>query len=383
MATGMKVWIGLVLAGVAFITIGQLPPTSYTALPPDEIPPAEARARAISDEIRRAEGVLKRFHWNDIALERLFTEAEDGLAFAGGGSMTQEAMDAYRDHIAEELESLPVRDREAKVGVFWMDINEGSYHTTTTLRYSAIAEYYIGERDGTPYCFVLYPAHPAYMEDRRIRIRSVAAGWIYGSGVAGCRLVAQFGHPGEKVLEWLEVGAMSFGTGLRHPDRDYYRWRFIRGPLGRSNWSRANQRIELDRCMSGQAEGCLELVLTPINESIRPKAERSIEQQSPLTTMYARSSLGSTGSYLFQDLIEEFGPEAFDRFWSSDLGVEESFEAAFGLPMGDWLVSWMQDNLGSFLSGPRLTQSARFGGLLTVMLLGLGSGLWYRRRKVA
>jgi hypothetical protein len=41
-----------------------------------------------------------------------------------------------------------------------------------------------------------------------------------------------------------------------------------------------------------------------------------------------------------------------------------------------WVMSWIDRNFDEIRRGPALTQSARFGGLLVIMLCGLIAGLW-------
>lgn len=75
--------------------------------------------------------------------------------------------------------------------------------------------------------------------------------------------------------------------------------------------------------------------------------------------------------------------EALRAFWTSEDAVETAFETAFGVSVEMWVMSWIDRNFDEIRRGPALTQSARFGGLLVIMLCGLIAGLWGRGRRVA
>jgi len=120
-----------------------------------------------------------------------------------------------------------------------------------------------------------------------------------------------------------------------------------------------------------------------IFDGLGPQDELAIINGSPLSAFDKRTVFSGSGHLLFSDLEQQFGYEAFDRFWSSHAEVTEAFETAFGMPMVDWAESWVQTYVASLTAGPEVTKSARFGGLFTIMFFGLLAGFWNRRRKVA
>ena len=89
-------------------------------------------------------------------------------------------------------------------------------------------------------------------------------------------------------------------------------------------------------------------------------------------------SVVDDGSYLLADLEAEFGPDAFQRFWSSEEDFEVAFERAFGIGSGEWMVGWTRGVSGSFPATPRLARSASSGSML---LIGVLLGLAYVRAR--
>jgi len=387
MAPRMRQWAGLLGSALAFIAIGQLPPEAYTGAPAEPLPHEEIQLWKISQEIRQIDGILRQNALSDELTADLFENSKNGLGLRGEGAMTSAALEDYRNHIEQGLASLPIRDPDALVGLYWVDIGESTHLGEPRNPNRATTEYYIGEREGKAYCMDVHAAVESYLIDERLRGRNTVADRLtYGSGVGACRLVAQYGMPGAQILEWLEAGALAFAyaTEVDYQNRERYRGVYsrARAPF-RGMWYRVNQLVEFDQCMAGQAKACLYLALNPINQRLRPDAEREIELRSALTTAVPTTQLLGAGAFLIGDLERDFGHEAFDTFWRSDLEVTDAFVAAFGVTMGDWLVGWAGDNLGRFQPGPGLTKSAQFGGLLTIMLFGLIAGLRNRRREVA
>lgn len=57
-----------------------------------------------------------------------------------------------------------------------------------------------------------------------------------------------------------------------------------------------------------------------------------------------------SGGFL-SSLVAEFGREAFERFWRAETPFEQAFEAAFGVPLGDWTYRWaLESHNGSGLA---------------------------------
>jgi len=96
-----------------------------------------------------------------------------------------------------------------------------------------------------------------------------------------------------------------------------------------------------------------------------------------------RSPFGSADDYLLSDVAAEFGAERFAAFWTSDEDVPEAFEAAFGIPLGEWVVSWSDAHFARTAAGPAISSTAASGTIMLMMLCTLFAGVWARRRRVA
>jgi hypothetical protein len=83
---------------------------------------------------------------------------------------------------------------------------------------------------------------------------------------------------------------------------------------------------------------------------------------------------------LFWDLEKEFGPERFQRFWSSEQGLEEAFQAAFGESIGAWTMRWARDKIGPMEASKPIPLQASLLSLLVIGLLGaMACGVQRRR----
>jgi len=94
------------------------------------------------------------------------------------------------------------------------------------------------------------------------------------------------------------------------------------------------------------------------------------------------SPFGNLDDYLLADLEAEFGPDRFQRFWSSELELPEAFEAAFGVGLGEWVITWVDANMRISPAGPGMSKSAALGGILALSLFAAMAGAWARRRRV-
>lgn len=86
---------------------------------------------------------------------------------------------------------------------------------------------------------------------------------------------------------------------------------------------------------------------------------------------------------VFSGLEGEFGPEAFEKFWTSDLEPMAAFEAAFGLSPLDWSHDRVVAVLGLSRAGPAPSPVSIFYGLVFGLIGILGGVLFGSRRQTA
>ncbi len=85
-------------------------------------------------------------------------------------------------------------------------------------------------------------------------------------------------------------------------------------------------------------------------------------------------------------MVADIGPEAFQRFWSSELPIEEAFREANGAGLMEWTRVWVRRNVGPVEGGP-MPGLASVAGVSLVVLFGLvvgvvGAGRWSGRALV-
>jgi hypothetical protein len=85
------------------------------------------------------------------------------------------------------------------------------------------------------------------------------------------------------------------------------------------------------------------------------------------------------------DILADMGRERFQRFWSSDLGVEEAFVSEMSLYLEDWTVLWARRQLSSlpqrYYTRPGGLVSAAAALAIVAVCLG-GAMAWATRRQV-
>jgi hypothetical protein len=191
------------------------------------------------------------------------------------------------------------------------------------------------------------------------------AGWTNGPQVLrGCRFWARYGAPGAQLAGWLERRGYHFAEAAwsppaRRPDSARARRLFGR---------QAELRPELDgdalACFAGTAAACRSHFLEPAG----PAPARGL----PGPNLADRSLLAA--------LEQEFGAEAFGRFWRSDDDVASAFTAAFKVPVEEWLPQWLAGTYGTS-GGPAVPLNTAALALLTLGgLFGVGVATVVRRR---
>ncbi|MEQ9400987.1 MAG: hypothetical protein RJQ04_17600 [Longimicrobiales bacterium] len=387
MASRMNVWSGLTAVGVALVTMNFVPPR----------PPAssewsvalersheEARALALEMEIRGARMLLQRRSWAD-SLSALALAGE-GPVVGGPGSLPAEWLERLQDRVGAELaESGPIAE-SVGVGVFVQPRDRGESHRSIEGDQRTTQEWYVGQRDGRTYCLSVLAVHP----------RRVGAELGPGNGpwtgaqsqiLGPCRFVARFGTPGPDVLRWLEAGAADYAraTGELPASLPAQEWRKTRTLFGlRLGWiGRAS--VAADQCRAGIPEGCQELFLDPGFASRQASAAYLVANSDLLAAAPTNydSPFGPLDDYLLDDLLREFGADAFGRFWTSDRPVAEAFETAFGTSAGTWMAGWTGREIERHEPGPGIRKGSLFGTGVLLSLFAVVGGLWARRRTVA
>jgi hypothetical protein len=351
--------------------------------------PEEARARDLRREVRLAHDVLQRHRWADSLTALALDEAVDDVVVAGAPrSLQAGTLDSLRVRIREELARAGIGAPRAVVG-FFVQPRDFAGLPGLPRDSRTTSETYMGHVDGRAYCYRVLVT-PATVSPNHGGIRRYH--WTedesFSNVLGGCRVVARHGLPGPAVHRWLERGGLDFA---HEPVYGPLRRRLppaatTPSPFGRTVpfWART---LDMDRCLAGIAAACEAAVLDPLVRRGELEADvLHVIQRSPVTSLERAvfgSPFGSWDDYMLGDLEVEFGSDRFAAFWRSGLEVPQAFQAAFGVPLGEWIVSWSGAHLPRTPAGPVLPSGANSAIALFLMVCALLAGAITRRRRVA
>lgn len=403
MAHWMRHWPVMTLVGCGLVALWLLPPD-----PPREldtyVPPTEAQALKVElrAEARRLNDVLKRLTWVD-SLSDVFSAAEpseSGAVISFPDGIEPDIEERFHARIAREIDRLALEDPKYTIGLArpqWGSGNHVAFGGGPTL-----TEFYLIEGAHRPVCLIVHPygLNPASIWWERKWLssaarssaldqnRSTPPGW---SDILGpCAYYAIHGTPGPAIGEWLRSGASHFGRRFAPSrrfrgtqDDDALELVFNgadrmgnRAPFGERDHAPPHRTLE---CLTGEIEACENLVL-----NARPLRLTAVNEMLPAFMNQGQQGLVYyLEGNLFYDLQDEFGREAFGRFWTSDQDVDIAFQAAFGLEIGQWVMGWAQARLGVYRMGPMPSLEAiliSLGVISFFLTIAIAMGT---RRKVA
>ena len=387
MEIDMKQWAALVTLGLVLVAAWALPPSRLGIQRPAALPEVR-RYDALAREARRDVGVLLSTRWSDSLSEVTVRTAVDGLA---AGAFVSEEVTAgdYADWVArlrEQSRSLQPRDERLVLGVYVQSAYQGRPEGLPAPA-GGSSGVYAGVRDGTPYC-MLVDRQALPLPARALR---------YRTDFGPCRLYAKYGWPGPRIERWLEAGGMRFAAAERRPQEtpQYIRsWiEEVDSPVfGLKRIPLVDEDPTGGRCLAGDAASCAALIAGreatywDVSNYWDGSDAAYVVANSPLTytpRVGAAAQRFGPSPYFLADLEDEFGTDAFARFWASDEDLPQAFEAAFGVELGDWALDWMQAEVGVHRAGPGLQAGTPLFVLLTIMALAALVSLVAVRRRVA
>ncbi len=384
MAFGMKHFVGSCLTGCALVALWALPPSQNLATGWKLKSAEQIRLESLEDELTMSSRILARLQWSDsLSADVRAPEAGDVQVIVPAGiDIAPQQVDRLTRLVEADAQRLAPEPR-MRFAMVWQDPDVG-HHPDAPRRAYHRTEYLTGERDDEPYCMAVNVVHEWRMP------RQVMGHFTRSSTVGSrtstlglCAWLLRYGMPSTSIERWLSAGAAHFG--LEHgPARDVrtYPERWVFGV-------RWNQRpLAVQQCLARQTEGCATAFLRPesgANSGVRDRSRRLVEESPVLWADHDATGfrgLTEYDPYLLHDLEQDFGPEAFERFWSSDLDVGEAFEAAFGTDAGTWVAEWVDRTRGTDPAGPELVRATTAGSTLTLVLFLFWAFLAQRRRTV-
>lgn len=376
MSTGMKRWLAVVVPSLLLVAVWLLPPRAI------ELPDRSSRIE--TEEGRRYERLLDELQAEQRALTRARqaatlpdlaeSRATDGVAVLMTMGSAYVTPTSIRDGIETRIRSLDRRDPDMLVGYVreTFGTEAVAYGAPTT---PARSDVFTGETSsGTPYCLhvvVTFEDASTTLLDR-----------MNGNGLGGCRLHASYGRPGSVVAGWLERGGIMFATEGRPPVADVVPSRSGTGANVRATL-RPTGSLDWQRCLRGDVGVCATVFANPETAlgdggGMQLEAWRSSAMGTTQGTDGA--TLGGEVPHLLADLESEFGPDAFQRFWSSETELATAFSDAFGTTPGNWLQGWVDQTYRSVPALPGLTRTAGLGSILFITLMSAAVTLLQRRR---
>lgn len=411
MAFGMKGWMAATLGGMAVTAVLLLPPgTIQDAIPsalrprPRQIKPAGERLVRLRAERRRLTDRLLRLRASGATRELLEREGEPGTfgvyASESHGELlaelnrksddqTSSMLEQYREEARDVVGGAPPASGDGPIVAYV------ALHPDDLLPSADLANegggghsYLSGTLDdGTPYCALVATRRPE-RDFSRLIFYAGTGSYFRQSPLRYCHFWAKYGTPGGEIDAWYAAG------GWAHGERRAYR-PDIYAPTGLPSW--ADRRFDVeeyewasgcespDESCAGRFTDTLGMQLAWRSAVRRPSEAHTFYQDLRRVTDLAYAAnlaVPRPAQTLLFDLERRFGEEAFLRFWTSELDVEPAFEAAFGIPLEEWMHQWTVSTFGELDGGPAVPLKDLGLSLLTLAAL-MGMGVFTHRHRQA
>ena len=372
-------WTLLFVVGALLVTIW-----AHTPLPSAAERPATERAVLVAQhtrtllELDRLEGAYREHARIDSL--RALLPAQPGLTVSLSPALPADVTDSVR--AAAERELAAAGPPRARIGVFVIDAAYGVKSDVRRGERHPEREIYVGTDSAGAYCVsvatgnvsatgVMYSPAFGYAMARGVRVPDFSP-----SALGPCAFVARHGVPGVHIADWLERrrrGLLGDGFGpmwtfaeLRDPTLldDTTTERLLR-------WSWYSYDNITRGCGAGRRDLCRELAF--------PEGATMISGPGIDLGPNARRVASSA---LLYELEQQFGPERFTQFWTSDDSVTVAFAAAFGMDPLDWVRDWARSHYRLRPLGPGVAAGNLLLSLGVVVLLAGIAALVAMRREV-
>lgn len=331
----MKRWIVLVAllcVGAAVLT---LPPRSWIRMRT----PERRRVNEIKAEIRHQDQLLRDLGQADsvAALVRQARAAGQFLVVRLGPDASPAQGDTIRRVLLSDA-GVPATDMVS--GLLVLPRRDGVAVVPRT-KYP-LARYFIGS-DPVPHCIAV-SEYARGVGSRPLTtglVRWARDGTLFGP----CRFFARYGEPGRRIGTWLdERDGYRFALDPAHP---------VTAPqsrppglLGAAMLYGTLPGAPDERCLAGNTGECRRAFLG-LDDAASPERDTTVDDPAlyPSTARLSFADFDHLAGSMLSDLDAEFGSARFARFWHSDTDVETAFQAAFGEPVGEWVMRWGRQRL--------------------------------------
>jgi len=199
-----------------------------------------------------------------------------------------------------------------------------------------------------------------------------------------CAYFGRFGEPGRHVGHWLRQSRYATAVSAEWLVRPSERaTESVRGDRG---FTRYSWNISLDRmqCVAGEIETCDSIATREdpwLYTLVGPHTPTDVVV-GYLGWQYNWHALGGNVVSYLSDLVITMGEDRFQRFWSSELQLEEAFAQAFGVTIAEWTMQWSRDQIGIPRTGASAPADVTMISLLLAVVFVSGGVAFSVRRQV-
>jgi hypothetical protein len=243
-------------------------------------------------------------------------------------------------------------------------------------------EVHTGTAGNVPYCITTVVADSGIVLETNYMSRYTSLTSRAGKLQMGpCYFWARHGAPGAHIDKWLRAGGYRFGT--RESIADYPPITVARHAFNYDGEAYGN--VHGVHCIDADQESCRHAVLDmPSNRyPMTAVTSRQVSAYNFDSYYFEQFAFAGAERVILAELERYYGPERFRAFWQSPADVETAFQAAFGKPLGQWVMEWAQAHFEDIPTGPRLDLNTVLLSLLTIALFVAMSVSVVRRRFVA
>lgn len=397
MAFGLNRWISYVALCLIIAAAWALPPRRYGRnYSPSERTPEREQAVRLREELGQLDRHYQRLLRRDSLVSMVRTARQDGQSyiFGASGEYPTDSLRTLEEAFAREVERVVGGTPKVTVGLYLFRPREWSHEGLKedgrgiALYYYGYEEFYAGSVDGASYCLQALPVRgwfSSVYRNLQPALPEVEAMAGANNMLGPCVFHLRYGHPSDAVFKWLREGGYRLAQEqvsyeARRQLEDYREmWDFKR-VFG----IRVGYRFSIDAeaCLAGDADACERSIFDiadPRSDGRDFYASRfgipASQVDMPVSYYdyrYFWEVYGGFDRAFLADVETEFGPDLFQRFWTSEEELAEAFQSAFGVPLGDWVMKWARERLGKIETTPALPLRA---SSLSILIMGLFAAL--------
>lgn len=214
-----------------------------------------------------------------------------------------------------------------------------------------------------------------------------------------CVFYAAFGRPSASVEDWLEQwqffparfadwdATQPLAEDRLAEEQNFRRLLPDQLPEGFGGSLGTRRSTDALACVARREDRCRAIMLADLEAdllSLRATSWGTVYVEIPgyVGPAVRTHMFGWETAHFLSDVIRDIGPEKFEKFWTSDLPVDQAFASVVGTDIGEWTADWLANRIGDYRFGPGIS----IGGALMVLCftcVGVFAGAYVaERRKV-